>query len=109
MSCIKIDNEIVRKIGIFAVTTLAVLSLLTNIGLSVAHELHLENTDENAHCDVCLAQVVVASAISAEIFSDIDRPVSCDIGITKFSESLLTTGENKTHCSRGPPSSLFLS
>ena len=109
MSYIKIDNEIVRKIGIFAVTTLALLSSLTNIGLSVAHELHLENTDENAHCDVCVAQVVVASAISAEIFSDIDRPVSCDIGITKFSESLLTTGENKTHCSRGPPSSLFLS
>ena len=109
MSHIKVDNKIVRKIGIFAVTTLAVLSLLSNIGLSVAHELHVDNTDEKAHCEVCIAQVVVASAVSTENFYDISRPVSCDIGITKFSESLLTTGENKTHCSRGPPSSLFLS
>ena len=105
----KINEGIAKKSEIFAVTILTVLSLLINIDLSVAHELHIDHTDEKVHCDVCLAQVVVASAMSAENFSDICRPISCDIEITNFSESLLTTGEKKTHCSRGPPSSLSLS
>ena len=93
-----------KKIGRFSVISLALIGLCIATGFSIIHELHIEQQDDELHCDVCVAEIIIASAISTDnaCIADLCSFVSDTLG--ELPESVTTSTQKHSHPSRGPPS-----
>ena len=93
-----------KKSGKWSVVSLALIGLCIATGFSLIHELHTEQQDDELHCDVCVAQIIIASAISTDnaCIADLCSFVSDTLG--ELPESVATSTEKNSHPSRGPPS-----